>query len=258
VKHFVISLVIVLGSVFLMASLGYAVHVAPSFDTQCTGEGTTSATCDATVASDANIAIVCVAGRDSGGAVQPAVSASVEGQAATFLAGITNAGNVIRVDLFYKLSPITGANVTASATADSANEFTIVGMMTFKTVAQTSTFNTEKTAQGVTENAADINTLASAVGELGVLCGAGRTATGTASIVEPDPTSPVSTERFDHEYTGTDTAVRGWGYTEAGAASSIDMRVDYDEDASTQWATAAVSMRPLADSAAGFLRRRHQ
>lgn len=219
---------------------------AITYDTSSSGEGTTSTSHSHTFAADANIAIICVAVRDSGAAVAAVSAVTVGGQAATLLARVANAGNVVASELWYKLAPTAGSQ-TVAVTSGAGTDMTVTGVMSFKGVAQSSSFNTQGTAEGVTANAADVDALASAVGELGVLCGAGRTATTPVETVAADATSPVSTERFDHDYSASTTAIRGWGYTEPGATTSINMRVDYNADASTQWATVAVSMRAAAD-----------
>lgn len=212
---------------------------AITFDVASSSEGTSSTSHDHTVAADANVMIVCVASRDEGGAVQAAASVTVEGAAATLLISQPNTTtNFVRTDLWYKLAPTTGAGVTIAATGDASTDFMSTGVMTFKDVAQTLTFNTAAAATGSSTNV-DIASIASAVGELGVYCGVAQAASATYS---PDATSPVSVERFEYDHTGA--AMMSFGYTEDGAATSIAMRVDGTVTAN--WAAVAASMRPLA------------
>ena len=135
--------------------------------------GTNSASCSLTIAADANAVMVCFTQRDTGSAVQPGVSASVGGQAATFLGGAQNSGNSTRVEFWYKLAPLTGAQ-TIAVTGDAATDRLAMAAVSLKNVAQTSTFNT-KSEIGSTVNGtnADLDGIASAVGEFVFLCGGG-------------------------------------------------------------------------------------
>ncbi len=211
---------------------------APTFDAASSSEGTTSTSHDQTVAADANIIIVCLAIRDTAGAVQPATAVTVEGAAATFLVGASNA--VIRTELWYKLAPTTGVGVTIAATGDATTDAMVTGAMSFKAVAQSSTFNTAASATGSSADV-DVVTIASAVGEMVAYCGAGQHLSATYSA---DAATPVSTERYEDLHSGL--ALGGFGYTEDGAATSINIRVD----ATTiiNFAAVAGSMRPLAAS----------
>jgi hypothetical protein len=180
--------------------------------------------------------------RESGGAVQAATGVTVGGAAATFLSGSTNANNVIRAELWYKLAPATGT-VAITTTGHASTDAMVVGTLSFKAVAQTSTFNTAKNAEGSSDANADANTIASAAGEMGVDCLAARYGAASAVTLSADGTAPVSTERYDNAHDAGGGTLTGGGYTEDGAATSIDMRVDLSE--SVQWAAVAVSMRPL-------------
>jgi hypothetical protein len=82
------------------------------------------------------------------------------------------------------------------------------------------------------------------------MCGASATAASTAS---PDATAPTSTEQLDVAHTNA-TSVRNWVYTEDGAATSIDMRVDLAS--SVRMAAVAVSIRGDSVDSFGPLRRR--
>jgi hypothetical protein len=229
-------------SLLLLASQASA---AITFDAASSSEGTTSTTHNATIAADANIAIVCVALRENNaGNPQQSTGVTVGGAAATLLvASNSGASNPGRIELWYKLAPSTGT-VSVVATGDATTDEMVTGVLTFKGVAQTSTFNTATSALSSAGSAnMDVDSIASALGEMGVLCGYGRTSTTTASA---DATSPVSTERYEDNQGATGGLV-GVGYTEDGAASTINMRVDLS--ASVQWAAAAVSMKPLVSRA---------
>lgn len=227
-------------SVIVILALAGPSWAAITFDSASSGEGTTSESYSHTIASDANIIIICNAvRRSSGGAAQPASAVTVGGDAATLLAGVTSSNNVMRAELWYKLAPLTGAR-TIAVTQDATTTYSVVGSMSFKGVAQSSTFNTSKTASSGTGLNMDVTALASAAGELGVLCGAARNGTNT---VGPDPTVPTSTERYEDAHSIGANGLVGTGYTEAGADTSIDMRVDLTS--SNEWAAAAVSMREL-------------
>lgn len=225
------------------------VWAAITYDTSSVGEGTNSTSHSHTVAADANIAIICLAMRETTPSVQPATAVTVGGQAATFLAGVTTGDSIIRTEMWYKLAPLTGAQ-TVAVTADATTDRIVTGVMTFKDVAQASTFNTAVTNSSTGSTNADVDSISSAVGEVGVYCGGVRTSASTPSA---DATAPVSTERFEEPHNDA-ISVIGFGYTEDGAATSIDMRVDLT--GSERWAAAAVSMRPLVTSSFGVLKRR--
>ncbi len=206
------------------------------------GEGTTSATHNVTVAAGSNIMIVCVAVRDSAGAVASVSSVTVGGAAATFLVGQSNSGSVVRVEMWYKLAPATGT-VSVVATGGAGTDFMVTGGLAFSGVAQSSTFNTPASLQnsGTTVN---VTSIASAVGEMVVGCEVARS--GTAVVFSAEGTPPTSTERYDnHHDTGTGT-LAGAAYTEAGASPTVDLLVNLNE--SVQNAAVGVSMRPEATS----------
>jgi hypothetical protein len=212
--------------------------VAPiTFDAASTSEGTTSTSHSHTIASDANIALVCVASADYGLDVQQATSVKIGGEAATHLVGFNQTSdNIVRADIWYKLAPRTGSQ-TVAVTSDATTDFTVTGVMTFKGVAQSSTFNTTATAAATTANV-DIAKIASAVGEMGVMCGGFR---NEAATVNPDAEKPVSVERFEREH-ATRISEGGFGYTEDGAVTSIAMRVNLS--VAKNWTVVGVSLRP--------------
>lgn len=219
-------------------------------DAVTTAEGTTSTSHSHTLAADANIAVICTASRDAQGAVLGNTGVTVGGQAATFLVGSTNVGNVVRAELWYKLVPLTGAQ-TVAVTADATTEHTVTGVMSFKGVAQTSTFNTTSSAQSSATDI-DINGLLSAGGEMGVMCIAHRTLTGADPVLSADSLTPVSVEQFQRSH-AADAGVLVAGFTEDGAVTSIDMRVNSSQ--AQQWGAVAVSMRPLVGTTRALRRR---
>ena len=240
---------------FLVLSLLVPIPVwaAITFDTASSSGGTTSTSHSHTVAADANIAIICLWQRDTGTGASQSSGVTIGGQAATFLIGVNNSTNALRSDLWYKLSPPTGAQTVAASGGATVSRM-VTGVMTFKNVAQTGTFNTAASvgSTGVTTNA-DLNSIASAVGEMVVLCGGDRVQTVTPS---PDATVPVSTERFELGFDSGGTTTLGFGYTEDGASPTVDMRIDLS-GAGDLYALTAVSMRELAATTLfGPLRRR--
>jgi len=170
--------------------------------------GTTSTSHSHTVAADANIAIICVWQRDSGTSVTQSSGVTIGGQAATWLVGVNNSLNSLRSDLWYKLAPLTGAQTVVASGGATVSRM-VTGVMTFKGVAQTSTFNTPASVgSSASDTNADLNGIASAVGELVVLCGGDRLQTTTPS---PDATVPVSTERFELGFNSGGTTTLGFG-----------------------------------------------
>ena len=224
----------------LWASTSWAASI--TFDSFQTGEGTTGATYDNTIAADANIAVVCVAVRDSGGAVANVTSVEIETVPATHLTRISS-GGVMQAELWYLLSPPTGENVTTVVASDATTEFTVAGTLTFKGVAQTDTWNTPDSATSSGGSTTlYVDGIPSAVGEMAVLCPAIRTETTTAT---PEGTAPVSTEVYENPHATVGSMV-GAAYYEAGDTTSINMRVTLAP--SVQWAAVAASMRPLVST----------
>lgn len=204
-----------------------------------------------TIAADADALLIGVCERDtnSSGFTVDTATVTVAGASATQLLGHDN-GATVRALLFYKLSPSTGTP-TIAVTGDTGNDRLVIGVMSLKGVQQSSTFNTAGTGSGLGVTNADIDALASAAGEFGVMLGCIRTNTVTPSA---DATAPVSTEQLDVAHTDS-TSVRAFLYTEAGASPTLDMRVDLS--GSGDWAGVAVSVRPEAGGAFGALRRRY-
>jgi hypothetical protein len=222
----------------IVGSLSNAAWGAISFDIASSSTGTTSTSHSHTLAAGANAIIVCVGSRESGGSPVPASAVTVGGEVATKLD--SQAFGVMNVDLWYKLTPLTGAQ-TIAATGGAGTDHMVTGAMSFTGVAQTSTFNTVGKVTSATTNL-DVDSLASAVGEVGVFCGTIRDTAADSSAASADATAPTSTERFD---TRKSVVVSTHGYTEDGAATSINMRVDIVTP-SGEAAAVAVSMRAAA------------
>lgn len=245
------ALILLVVVMLLVACDGYA---AVTIDAVSSEEGigvnTASTSHSHTIASDANLVVVCLAERDTsaGGITADTATVTVGGAAATQLSAVQESTPQVRVVMFYKLSPSTGVQ-TIAATSDSGIDRLLTGVLSLKGVAGSSTFNTAGTSSNIGSTDADVDGLASAVGEFAVLCGASATAASTASA---DATAPVSTEQLDVAVTDA-TTVRGWIYTEAGDTTSINMRVDLAS--SVRWAATAVSIRG-AQGNFGPLRRR--
>lgn len=217
-------------------------------DATSSGEGTTSTSHSHTFASG-SIALICTGLRAPDGTAAAVSSVTVGGSAATLLTTANEVGtNAMRVEMWYHLSPGTGAQ-TVAATYNASTTRALTQVISLTGVSTTSTFNGTATDQGAATNA-DVNAIASAVGELGVLCGVGRTNTTTVSA---DATAPVSTEQLETSHTQS-SSFTSFLYTEAGASSTIDMRVDLS--ASVQFAAIGASVRPVNGVSFGPLRRR--
>jgi hypothetical protein len=238
-------------SLILLAS---PVWAAITLGTTSTAESTVpfvSTSHNHSMASDDNFVLVCLAERDTNASGMTAGSATVTvgGVSATLIGATQSPTNILRAAMFYLLSPPTGT-VIVNVTGDTGADRMIVSVLSLKGVAQSSTFDTYGGNSSSGSANADINSLPSAVGELGVMCGAVRTSASTPS---PDATSPVSVEQIDIAHTDA-TSVRGFVYTEDGAAPSLDMRVDLS--ASEHWAAGAISIRPLAVTSSGTRNRK--
>lgn len=215
------------------ASAAIAVLNAQTF------EGTTSSnnadlTFDA--ASDLALVFVCQRDTNASGFTGGTASVTVGGAATSALTPIQESGGVIRLAPFYKVAPATGT-VNVAVTADTGADRFVAAVMTLSGTAPSGTFNTQSTASSTGSTNVDLDALASAIGELGVLGGCSSTAAPTPS---PDATAPVSVEQIDVAHTNA-TSVRVFVYTEDGTSPSIDMRVDLSS--STRWAAAGLSIR---------------
>ncbi len=207
------------------------------------GGGTNNdATYNHTIAADANLIIVCVAERNTlvTGFIDEA-TVTVGGASATKISSSESADGGIRAVLFAKIAPSTGIQSIVTV-GDSGTDRMIVGSISFKGIDASSAFNTASTNASNGSLNADVDTLASASGEVGVLCGSVAT---LAAAPSPDATSPVSVERIDLSHSDS-TSMHGFIYTEDGASPSINMRVDLASSA--RWAASAVSVRALASA----------
>lgn len=212
-------------------------------DAQSTCEGTTTtATCSHTFAATAKIALICVGIRESGGAAAIPTGVTVDGNAATSVASRVEPNNVVAVRLFYYLNPPTGtANVVATGAA--GTDFILTAVRSYNGVDTADALNTPANSTSLSASAnMDVDSLPSAINQLGVLCGVSRK--GTANITyTADATTPVSTEKVDLTHTSGSSQISLAMYEEAGDTTSINMRVDQSE--STQNAAVAVSLKPL-------------
>jgi hypothetical protein len=220
---------------------------AITYDADSTGTGSTSTSHSATIAADANMAILCLSYREDGGAVGSIATApTINSQNATFLNGVS-VGGVMRVEMWYFAAPPTGTQ-TVAGTYPAGTDAAVTGIMTFKGVTTGTTaaiFNDDDghTASSAGSTNADVDSITSAVGEMGVYCGSARTSTTTASA---DGTAPTSTEQYEQAQASGGGGMIGFGYTEDGAATSINMRVDLS--GSVQWTAVGASMLPGASS----------
>lgn len=202
------------------------------------GINVTEASLSHTAAADATLALVCVTERDTTATMGAGPSVTYAGNAMTLVDGATQTqGSFLKSSLFYYVSPPSGSqtiNVTASTNSDRE----VVSAITLKGTATTSIFNTAGTMGSEGTTNIDIDSLASAVGEFAVMCGAQSTNTPNVSA---DATAPVSDEQVEADHTDG-IGLTHFIYTEAGATTSIDMRVD--SDSSQRTSAVAVSIRP--------------
>lgn len=201
------------------------------------GTGTTSTTHSHNIGASANLLVICPAERDGGNSVQPVASVTVDSVAATPLDGLGT--GVGRIEFWYMLSPTPNATASIVATGGSGTDQMVTGSISFTGAAQTSTFNTVKKAGPTTGINADLDTMASAVGELALAC----VQMNGSHTCAADAGTPVSVEKWDTNSGGQTSSC---GYTEDGAAT-LDMRVDINSSA--DWVAMGVSIRPLVATA---------
>lgn len=192
-----------------------------------------------TIASDANFVAVCVVSREFGLSVGAVSSVTVGGVSASLASRAQSANANVSAELWYVVSPPTGAQ-TIAVTNAAQNDRTLTVAISLKGVATSSTLGTPVPV-GDSAASVDVNVdaIASAVDELGLLCGVGRVNTTTVSA---DAAAVVSTEQIEVAHSDS-TSMVGYIYTEAGAAPTIDMRVDLST--SERWAAVGVSVKPL-------------
>lgn len=200
-----------------------------------------------TVGASSNRALlICRCIRENGGAVAADTAVpTVGGNNATQIGtGVTNASNVMRTEAYIYLNPPIGSNTVATFPAASTDRNLTAAISLFG-VHQTVPTGTPSTNQASSSNM-DVNSIASDVGDLVALCGSARV--GAAAITAtPDATSPASTERIDTAHSNSVSSGTIVAYTEDGASTSTDVRVDLSE--SVQWAALGVAIKPAPVSA---------
>lgn len=230
--------------IILLLLLPLPVHAAITIDAISTDDGMNGGNIiiSHTAAADATLALVCASDRDTTENTLGAnPTATYAGNAMTAVPGaIGTYSDTMRSSMFYYVSPPSGASNIELNESASSDRY-VMSVITLKGTATTDIFNTAS-ATGASSASADIDGLASAVGEFAVMCGAIRTNTPTVS---PDATSPVSTEQVEYDHPDA-IGITHFVYTEDGAATSINMRVDIS--ASQWWAAAAVSIRPAVSA----------
>lgn len=189
------------------------------------------------------LALACIAERATGSnmGAGPA-SVTYGGNAMTLVPGATQTqGSLMKTSIFYYVSPPSGSQTVAMNASTNSNRY-MMSVITLAGTATTSIFNTAGTNGAASGTNLDVDGLASAVGEFAVACGAQET---NSPAFSADATSPVSTEQVDEDMTSIDAiGLSHFIYTEDGAATSIDMRVD--STVSQDWSMSAVSIRPAA------------
>lgn len=222
---------------FILWLISSTAHAEIAIDTTSSGEGTISTSHSHTFAAG-SIAIICPGMRAPDGTVAAVSSVTVDGSNATLITAQNEVGTAaMRVEMWYHLSPGTGSK-TVAVTYNASTTRALTQVISLTGVAASSVFGAASTAQASNSNV-DINSIASAVGELGIACGVARTNTTTASA---DATSPVSTEELETSHTGA-SSFTSYLYSEAGAATSINMLIDLS--VASQHAAIGVSVRPL-------------
>ncbi len=222
-----------------------------TFDAITTAEGmnVTNISTSHTGAADATLALACVTERDTAFTMGAGPSVTYGGNAMTLVSGATQTqATRVKSSLFYYVSPPSGAQTVNMTRSTNANRY-MMSVLTLKGTALVNIFNTAGTFGSDAATNIDIDSLASASGEFAVMCGLQQTNT---PVISPDATSPVSTERAEVDHTDS-TGLTHFVYTEDGAVTSINMRVD--SDTSVYTSAVAVSIRPAA-STFGVLRRR--
>lgn len=193
------------------------------------------------------LSLACVAERDVSGAALGAATSvpTYAGNNMTLVPGATqNQGGVMKTSLYYYVSPPSGSQTVTLPTVSANADRYMMSVITLAGTATTDIFNTAGTNGAATGTNLDVDSLASAVGEFAVACGAQETNTPAFSA---DATSPVSTEVVDEDMASIDgIGLSHFIYTEDGAATSINMRVD--STGNVDWSMVAVSIRPAASA----------
>lgn len=230
----------------ILLLLPFTSWAAVAFDTATDSEGTTSTTHNHTAGSGATLAIICVAARESGGAIANVASVTYGGNNATFHARQATGGVTLAEMWYYPNPPASAQSVVA--TGGAGTDFMVTGVMTFTGSATTSPLGTAVpfTSGGTTN--VDLDAIASAVGEMGVACGNTRQANGSTVTVSADATVTASDEQFERRHSPESNSLAGWGYTEPGAATSINMRIDQSGSAQVSAVAASIAVAPAGAS----------
>lgn len=241
---------LILIGILLIPTLG---HAAVTVDAVTSGEAMNAGDIGFSHigAADATLALACITERDTTLSIGAGPSATYGGNAMTLVPGATQTqATRLKTSLFYYVSPPSGSQAFSVTKSTNANR-SIATVVTLKGTATTSIFNPAGTNGADSGTNLDVDGLASAVGEFAVLCGQQST---NAPVVSADATAPVSTELTEVDHSDG-TGLTHFMYTEDGAATSINMRVD--SDTSIYWSAVAVSIRAATGNSFGPLRRRH-
>lgn len=227
-------------TVFLLPALAQAQVAIDAVSQAESAVPGTSTTHNHTLGGAATWIGVCVSTRDHGLAIQPVTSVTVGGVSAMLVDRAQTSNNGISAELWHLPSPPTGVQ-SIVVTNDAVNERTVTTAISLTGTATSSMLGTAITATdpGSANANVDVDVIPSAVGELGIVCGAARVDTTT---VAADPTAPVSTERVERAHADS-TSLIGFLYSEDGAATSINMRMDLTP--AERWAAVGVSVKPL-------------
>lgn len=241
---------LILIGILLIPTLG---HAAVTVDAITSGEGLNNGNMSVshTGAADATLALVCVTERSATNTLSGSPTLTYGGNSMTLVSGATiNQSSRVQAELYAYVSPPSGSQ-TVNFTRSTNSDRYIMSVITLKGTASSNIFNTAGTFGSTGATNINIDGLASSSGELAILCGIQAT---NAPVVSPDATAPTSTEQIEVDHTDG-TGLTHFVYTEAGASSSINMRVD--SDTSQYTAAVAVSILPAGGgSSFGIMRRR--
>lgn len=237
-KHLLIILLLL-----LPAQLHAAITIdgTPSFTAGLNGTGDPDLSVSHTSTAP-TLALACVLERATANNMGASTSVpTYAGNAMTLVTGATQTqATRMKTSMYYYVNPASGTQTVALPTVSTNSTRYALSVITLAGTATTSIFNTAGTNGADSGTDLDVDSLASAVGEFGVACGAQST---NAPAFSADATSPVSTEQLDEDLTATDSiGLSHFIYTEDGAATSINIRVD--STVSQYWSMVAVSIRP--------------
>jgi hypothetical protein len=217
---------------------------APTYDTASSDStGTTSTSHSHTFAAGTNLALIFVTQLDAAPAA--VVGVTVAGQAATLVTGCARTQSTLRTEIWYYLSPPSGAQTVAADTSGTTTDATFTSVISLSGAATSSTFST-CVLDGTSDSTVTITGITTTVNDFVV----GVTSASGSRTCSAEATSPVSTERVEGNNGGNVTQCV---YTEAGGASTTDININLS--ASVTHADVGVAVRGAAD-AVGALRRR--